>query len=299
MPEGCAGAVVHRRRNSSDGPPNYSLSPGRSPPRRQRPAKNRPAKTAGPSAGPRSGHPGRIPPSTAGPAAACGGPAAAHGRTSATPREESRQGHGTFGGLRGPSAGGLVSGGRLPGAPGCRRVGKVLPASAGQLSTNNVGFLSWPIGAKSSMARDREAVSRLAVCDLPPAIRVVSHHVERQERTGRYPRRIGMTAKPTLVSKAFQAFMNEAPRHAQVWSAAVQGLSSASALDQKSRGPMLPGGALGAAPGEWNPIPRRVGQERRQRQGKRSSAPCWWGLPAAGHATTACLPVALEAYDAA
>jgi alkylhydroperoxidase/carboxymuconolactone decarboxylase family protein YurZ len=36
------------------------------------------------------------------------------------------------------------------------------------------------------------------------------------------------------MSNAFQAFMTEAPKHAQAWMAVVQGLDSASALDRKT-----------------------------------------------------------------
>ena len=43
-----------------------------------------------------------------------------------------------------------------------------------------------------------------------------------------------MTDKPAGVSAAFQAFLDSAPKHASAWSAAVQGLASASALDKKT-----------------------------------------------------------------
>jgi hypothetical protein len=38
----------------------------------------------------------------------------------------------------------------------------------------------------------------------------------------------------TLVSPAFQAFMKEAPAHAQAWGAMIPGLAGASALDKKT-----------------------------------------------------------------
>ena len=40
----------------------------------------------------------------------------------------------------------------------------------------------------------------------------------------------------TLISPAFQAFMSQAPAHAQAWGAMVQGLAGASALDKKTSG---------------------------------------------------------------
>ena len=43
-----------------------------------------------------------------------------------------------------------------------------------------------------------------------------------------------MGTDQSLVSKAFQTFMNEAPQHAQTWGGMVQGLAKASALDAKT-----------------------------------------------------------------
>jgi hypothetical protein len=43
-----------------------------------------------------------------------------------------------------------------------------------------------------------------------------------------------MSDPSTSISKAFQVFMADAPKHAQAWGGMVQGLASASALDGKT-----------------------------------------------------------------
>ncbi len=43
-----------------------------------------------------------------------------------------------------------------------------------------------------------------------------------------------MTQQPSPVSPGFQAFAAAAPGHAQAWSAMVQGLAAASALEKKT-----------------------------------------------------------------
>ncbi len=43
-----------------------------------------------------------------------------------------------------------------------------------------------------------------------------------------------MEKEKDLISNAFKAFSEEAPKHAEVWMKLVQGLSSASALDYKT-----------------------------------------------------------------
>lgn len=43
-----------------------------------------------------------------------------------------------------------------------------------------------------------------------------------------------MSDQPPSISNAFQAFMSEAPQHAQAWGAMIQGLANASALDKKT-----------------------------------------------------------------
>jgi alkylhydroperoxidase/carboxymuconolactone decarboxylase family protein YurZ len=43
-----------------------------------------------------------------------------------------------------------------------------------------------------------------------------------------------MSNQQSLISITFQTFMSEAPQHAQAWSAMIQGLVNASALDKKT-----------------------------------------------------------------
>jgi len=43
-----------------------------------------------------------------------------------------------------------------------------------------------------------------------------------------------MSDQPSSISKAFQAFMSDAPNHARAWGGMVQDLASASALDGKT-----------------------------------------------------------------
>jgi len=43
-----------------------------------------------------------------------------------------------------------------------------------------------------------------------------------------------MNNQQPSVSSAFQTFMTEAPKHAQVWMAVVQGLDNASTLEKKT-----------------------------------------------------------------
>ena len=106
-----------------------------------------------------------------------------------------------------------------------------------------------------------------------------------------------MSEQKSLVSRAFQTFLAEAPGQAQAWGALVQSLGQASALDAKT-------GALAylavlAALGRLSGIPfhaqgaRKAGASREE-----VISAILVGLPAAGHIVTQALPPALEAYDA-
>jgi alkylhydroperoxidase/carboxymuconolactone decarboxylase family protein YurZ len=99
------------------------------------------------------------------------------------------------------------------------------------------------------------------------------------------------------VSKALEAFMKEAPHHAQAWSAAVQGLARASALDAKTSASAFL--AVLAAARLENGIAFHV-RAAKQAGATRDEviSAILIGLPASGNAMTACLPAALEAYDA-
>jgi alkylhydroperoxidase/carboxymuconolactone decarboxylase family protein YurZ len=105
-----------------------------------------------------------------------------------------------------------------------------------------------------------------------------------------------MADHPPLISKAFQAFLTEAPQHAQAWGAMVQGMAKASALDPKTRD--LAYLAVLAALRLESGIPFHV------RSAKAAGATreevisaILIGLPAAGNVVTQALTAALETYD--
>ena len=105
-----------------------------------------------------------------------------------------------------------------------------------------------------------------------------------------------MENQPSLISKAFQIFMTDASPHAQAWGKMVQELSQASALDAKTRG--LAYLAVMAAMRLESGIPFHVRslKELGVSRAEVISA-ILVGLPAAGHAVTQALPVAIAAYD--
>ena len=105
-----------------------------------------------------------------------------------------------------------------------------------------------------------------------------------------------MTQQPSLVSSAFQSFKAEAPAHAQAWSAMVQGLAGASALDKKTAA--LAYLAVLAALRMESGVPFHV-QVAKQVGASRDEvvSAVLIGLPAAGHSVTQVLPIALAAYD--
>ena len=106
-----------------------------------------------------------------------------------------------------------------------------------------------------------------------------------------------MSSERPLISNAFQAFMSEAPQHAQAWGAMVQGLAKASALDAKSSA--LAYLAVLAALRLESGIPFHV--QAAKKAGATHAeviSAILIGLPAAGHVVTQVLPAALAAYDA-
>jgi alkylhydroperoxidase/carboxymuconolactone decarboxylase family protein YurZ len=107
-----------------------------------------------------------------------------------------------------------------------------------------------------------------------------------------------MGDKDKLVSAAFQAFMKESPQHAQAWMNAVQGLSKASALDEKTQ--TLAYLAVLAALRLESGVPFHV-VHAKQAGASRDEviSAILVGLPAAGHVVTQVLPAALQAYDQA
>lgn len=106
-----------------------------------------------------------------------------------------------------------------------------------------------------------------------------------------------MTEKKSLISKAFFAFQNEAPQHAQAWMTCVQGLAAASALDEKTR--ELAYIAILAVLRNESGIPFHV-QAAKKAGAKRDEiiSAILLGLTPAGHSVTQVLPTAIEAYDA-
>jgi alkylhydroperoxidase/carboxymuconolactone decarboxylase family protein YurZ len=100
------------------------------------------------------------------------------------------------------------------------------------------------------------------------------------------------------VSKAFQAFVDSAPHHANAWMTAVQALGDASALDNKTAA--LAYLAVLAALRLDSGVPFHV-MLARQAGASRDEviSAVLVGLPAAGNGLTQCLPAALEAYDGA
>jgi alkylhydroperoxidase/carboxymuconolactone decarboxylase family protein YurZ len=106
-----------------------------------------------------------------------------------------------------------------------------------------------------------------------------------------------MSDPSTSISKAFQAFMADAPGHAQAWGGMVQGLASVSALDGKTAA--LAYLAVLAALRLESGVPFHV-QQAKQRGASRDEviSAILVGLPAAGHAVTQVLPAAIAAYDA-
>jgi alkylhydroperoxidase/carboxymuconolactone decarboxylase family protein YurZ len=101
----------------------------------------------------------------------------------------------------------------------------------------------------------------------------------------------------SLISNAFQTFLSEAPQHAQAWGTMVQGLASASALDDKTR--ELTYLAVLAALRNESGIPFHVSSAKQAGASRDEViSAILIGLPAAGHVVTQVLPVAVEAYDA-
>lgn len=99
------------------------------------------------------------------------------------------------------------------------------------------------------------------------------------------------------LSKAFQAFVAEAPEQSQAWMAAVQKLDAACALDKKTE--RLAYLAVLAALRLESGVPFHVKLAKEAGASREEViSAILVGLPAAGHAVTQALPSALEAFDA-
>jgi alkylhydroperoxidase/carboxymuconolactone decarboxylase family protein YurZ len=107
-----------------------------------------------------------------------------------------------------------------------------------------------------------------------------------------------MIDKTKLMSDAFQVFLKEAPKHAQVWMDAVQGLAGASALDGKTESlaylAVLAALRLDGGVPFHTVIAREAGATRAE-----IISAILVGLPAAGNGVTHVLPAAMRAYDQA
>lgn len=106
-----------------------------------------------------------------------------------------------------------------------------------------------------------------------------------------------MSNQSSLISNAFQTFMQEAPQYAQAWGIMVQGLANASALDKKTA--TLAYLAVLAVLRLESGIPFHV-QAAKQSGASREEiiSAILVGLPAAGHSVTQVLPAAISAFDA-
>lgn len=100
------------------------------------------------------------------------------------------------------------------------------------------------------------------------------------------------------VSDSFQVFLSQAPRHAQAWMTAVQGLDEACALDKKTEAlaylAVLAGLGLESGVPFHAQMAKQAGATRDEVLGA-----VLVGLPAAGQIVIRSLPPALAAYDAA
>ncbi len=105
-----------------------------------------------------------------------------------------------------------------------------------------------------------------------------------------------MTDQSSLVSKAFQTFSREAPDHAAAWGQAIQSLSGASSLDDKTKA--LAYLAVLAVLRIESGVPFHVKMAKSAGASRDEViSAILLGLPAAGNAVTQVLPAAIEAYD--
>lgn len=98
------------------------------------------------------------------------------------------------------------------------------------------------------------------------------------------------------VSKAFQAFLDEAPKHSSAWMAVVQALDGANALDRKTSALAYLAVLAALRLESGVPFHVRVAKQAGASRDEVISA-LLIGLPAAGHGVTQALPAAIQAYD--
>ena len=105
-----------------------------------------------------------------------------------------------------------------------------------------------------------------------------------------------MENEKNLISDAFKAFSEEAPKHAEAWMKMVRGLSSASTLDHKTHN--IAYLSVLAVLRRINGIPFHVKMAKKAGASRDEViSAILVGLPAAGHVVTEVLPIAIDAYD--
>ena len=105
-----------------------------------------------------------------------------------------------------------------------------------------------------------------------------------------------MTTMTSLLSPAYQAFLSDAPKHAQAWMQAVQDLGKASALDKKTEA--LAYLAVLAALRLESGIPFHVVMAKNAGATRDEViSAVLVGLPATGNTVVQALPVALHTFD--
>jgi alkylhydroperoxidase/carboxymuconolactone decarboxylase family protein YurZ len=99
------------------------------------------------------------------------------------------------------------------------------------------------------------------------------------------------------VSRAFQTFLERAPKHAGAWMTAVQALGEASALDKKTSALAYLAVLAALRLDSGVPFHVKLAKDAGASRDEVISA-LLVGLPAAGNGITQSLPAALEAYEA-
>ena len=105
-----------------------------------------------------------------------------------------------------------------------------------------------------------------------------------------------MSNGPKSMSRAFQVFLERAPKHAGAWMTAVQALGEASALDKKTSALAYLAVLAALRLDSGVPFHVKLAKEAGASRDEVISA-VLVGLPAAGNGITQSLPVAVEAYD--
>ena len=105
-----------------------------------------------------------------------------------------------------------------------------------------------------------------------------------------------MSNGPSSVSKAFQTFLERAPKQAGAWMTAVQALGEASALDKKTSALAYLAVLAALRLDSGVPFHVKIAKQAGASQDEVISA-LLVGLPAAGNGITQSLPAAIEAYD--